>query len=366
MKNSRYSDSQIIAILKQAEAGTPVPELCREHGMSSASFYKWRAKYGGMDASLMSRMKELEAENARLKKMYAEVQLQNDVIKEAMGKKVVRPSRRREMAKDFVCKGRLTIRSACEVFMISETCYRYQPKLSDENAEIGEWLQVLTNRQRNWGFMLCFLYLRNVKGFGWNHKRVYRIYKELELNLRIQPKKRLYRDKPEPLAVPDAINEIWSMDFMHDQLGDGRSFRAFNVIDDYNREGLGIEVDFSLPAVRVIRALEQIIEWRGPPRTLRCDNGPEYISSLLAAWTEKRGIGLQFIQPGKPQQNAYVERFNRTVRYDWLNQYIFATIEEVQDAATKWLWTYNNERPNMAIGGITPIQKLTMEKPMAA
>jgi putative transposase len=168
------------------------------------------------------------------------------------------------------------------------------------------------------------------------------------------------------LAVPDTINAIWSMDFMHDQLGDGRSFRAFNVIDDYNREGLGIEVDFSLPAARVIRALERIIEWRGPPRTLRCDNGPEYVSSLLAAWTEKRGIGLQFIQPGKPQQNAYVERFNRTVRYDWLNQYIFATIDEVQDAATEWLWTYNNERPNMAIGGITPIQKLTMEKPMAA
>lgn len=270
------------------------------------------------------------------------------------------------MAKDFVCKGRLTIRAACEVFMISETCYRYQPKLSDENAKIAEWLQVLTNRHRNWGFMLCFLYLRNVKGFVWNHKRVYRIYKELELNLRIQPKKRLYRDKPEPLAVPDTINEIWSMDFMHDQLGDGRSFRAFNVIDDYNREGLGIEVDFSLPAARVIRALEQIIEWRGSPHALRCDNGPEYVSSSLATWAEKRGIGLQFIQPGKPQQNAYVERFNRTVRYDWLNQYIFVTIEEVQDAATTWLWTYNNERPNMAIGGITPKQKLALGMPKAA
>jgi len=270
------------------------------------------------------------------------------------------------MAQEFVCKGRLTIRSACQAFTISETCYRYQPKLSDENTEIAEWLQVLTKRHRNWGFMLCFLYLRNVKGFGWNHKRVYRIYKELELNLRIKPKKRLYREKPEPLSVPNTINDVWSMDFMHDQLIDGRSFRTFNVIDDFNREGLGIEVDFSLPAARVIRALDQIIEWRGRPGSLRCDNGPEYVSERLASWAEKHGIGLQFIQPGKPQQNAYVERYNRTVRYDWLNQYLFETIEDVQQAATAWLWTYNNERPNMAIGGITPKQKLAMAMPMVA
>jgi len=152
---------------------------------------------------------------------------------------------------------------------------------------------------------------------------------------------------------------------MHDQLGNGRSFRTFNVIDDYNREALGIEIDFSLPAGRVIRALDQIIECRGKPATIRCDNGPEYVSSQLAVWAEKRGIVLKFIQPGKPQQNAYVERFNRTVRYDWLSQYIFGTIEDAQDAATEWMWTYNNERPNMALGGITPKQKLAMGAPMA-
>lgn len=279
---------------------------------------------------------------------------------------MVRPSQRREMAKGFVSRGLLSIRAACSAFTISETCYRYQPKLSDENILIADWLMGLTCRQRNWGFMLCFLYLRNVKGFGWNHKRVYRIYCELELNLRIKPKKRLYREKPAPLAVPEAANETWSMDFMHDQLSDGRSFRAFNVIDDFNREGLAIEIDFSLPAGRVIRTLDRIIEWRGRPEVIRSDNGPEYISHLLAAWAEKHGIQLQFIQPGNPQQNAYIERFNRTVRYDWLNQYIFTTIGEAQQAATAWLWTYNNHRPNMALGGITPIQKLAMGMPMAA
>ena len=143
----------------------------------------------------------------------------------------------------------------------------------------------------------------------WNHKRVRRIYHDLELNLRIKPKKRLVREKPEPLAVPDAPNATWSMDFMSDQLADGRSFRTLNVLDDYNREGLAIEVDISLPAQRVIRTLERVIEWRGRPLNLRVDDGPEYVSAALQTWAQKRGIGISYIQPGKPQQNAYVERY---------------------------------------------------------
>jgi len=182
----------------------------------------------------------------------------------------------------------------------------------------------------------------------------------LELNLRIKPRKRIVRAKPQPFAVPDGINECWSMDFMHDQLSDGHSFRLFNVIDDYNREGLTIDVYFTLPSARVIRALDQVIEWSSKPQRLRCDNGSEYISALLATWAERHAIILVFIQPRNPQQNAYIERYNRTVRYDWLNQYVFRSIEEVQDHATRWLWTYNNERPNMAIAGTTPKMNLAL------
>jgi len=138
-------------------------------------------------------------------------------------------------------------------------------------------------------------------------KRVYRIYRELELNLRIKPRHRLVREKPLPLAVPASINQSWSMDFMHDQLADGRSIRLFNVIDDFKREGLGIEVDFSLPSERVIRSLDRIIEWRGKPKAIRCDNGPDYISAVTLAWAAKRGIRIDFIQPLQPQQNAYVD-----------------------------------------------------------
>lgn len=264
------------------------------------------------------------------------------------------------MAQRAVQDRGVSIRMACEAFGVSQTCYRYVAKTDAENEEIANWLLRLTDNHRNWGFGLCFLYLRNVRGFGWNHKRVYRIYRNLELNLRIKPRKRLIRQTPEPLTVPTNVNQVWSMDFMHDQLADGRSIRVFNVIDDFNREALGIEVDFSLPSERVIRTLKQIIGWRGKPLAIRCDNGPEYLSAAIVDWAGAWGIKLEYIQPGKPQQNAYVERFNRTVRYEWLSQYHWEDLDHVQRVATQWMWSYNHERPNMALGGFTPKQRLAM------
>ena len=227
---------------------------------------------------------------------------------------MVKPARRRELAHRVKDKYCVSIRVACDVLSISATCYTYQARLSDDNDEIADWLLRLTTANKRWGFGLCFLFLRNIKGFKWNHKRVYRIYRELELNLRIKPRKRIKRNKPEALSVPSKINQVWSMDFMSDSLKDGRSLRTFNVIDDFNRECLAIDVDFSLPAQRVIRSLKQIIEWRGKPAAVRCDNGPEYISQELVNWATEEHINLLYIQPGKPTQNAYIERFNRTAR----------------------------------------------------
>lgn len=258
------------------------------------------------------------------------------------------------MAQRAVAKHQISVRFACLVYGVSESCYYYQPRFSGENALIADWLLRLTTTHRRWGFGLCFLYLRNVKGFGWNHKRVYRIYRELELNLRIKPKRRIKRDKPDALSVPMAANEVWSMDFMSDSLSNGRGLRTFNLIDDYNRECLAIDVDLSMPALRVIRSLEQVIEWRGKPSALRCDNGPEYISGALVNWANQHQITLLYIQPGKPTQNAYIERFNRTARHEWLDMHHFDSVEQAQQLATEWQWQYNNERPNTAIGGVPP------------
>lgn len=176
--------------------------------------------------------------------------------------------------------------------------------------------------------------------------------------MRIRLKKRLKRDKPEPLTVPESSNECGSMDFMHEQLSDGRSDRLLHVIEDVNREALAIEVDFSLPASRVVRTFEQLIKWMGKPAAIRCDNRPEYTGKTLMSWAAQQNIALRFIQPGQPQQNAYIERYDRTVRYDWLGQHRFSSLHELQDYATRWQWFYNHVRSNMALNGFTPMQHI--------
>ncbi len=266
------------------------------------------------------------------------------------------------MAQTTIDTHSISIRRSCRLHSVSLTCWRYTPKQSSDNAQIQAALIVLSEAHKTWGFGLMYLHLRNVQGKPWNHKRVYRIYRQLALNLRIKPRLRIKRDCPEPLNVPSKPNGVWSMDFMHDNLTDGRSYRSLNVIDDFNRELLCAEMDLSLPANRVIKALNQVIEWRGKPQVIRSDNGPEYISHKLATWAAQQGITLWFTQPGNPQQNAYIERFNRTMRYELLNQNLFTTIEQAQDAATQWQWIYNHDRPSMALNGLTPIQCLEQYK----
>lgn len=172
-------------------------------------------------------------------------------------------------------------------------------------------LTLLADKYPRYGFAKMFQMIRR-QGHAWNHKRVYRVYCALNLNLRRKGRKRLPSRNPQPLAVPDLANICWSIDFMSDALYSGMRFRTLNVVDDFNREGLDIEVDTSLPAPRVIRVLDRIAAWRGYPQKLRMDNGPELVSVAMAEWAEEHDVQLDFIQPGKPTQNSYIERFNRT------------------------------------------------------
>ncbi len=237
---------------------------------------------------------------------------------------------------------------------MSRSGFRYQAKKSDD-GEIRVELQALAERKPRWGFQKMNDYLKN-QGCAWNHKRVYRVYCEMKLNLRVKPKKRLPIRDAKPLVAPETANICWSLDFMSDSLTSGRAFRTLNIIDDFNREALWIEVDTSLPAERVIRVLEMLALWRGYPQQLRIDNGPELISHKLAAWAEEHKVELAFIQPGKPAQNAYIERFNRTYREDILDAYLFSTIQEVQAITDDWLEEYNAVRPHAALGGLPPFQ----------
>jgi len=223
------------------------------------------------------------------------------------------------------------------------------------DPEIAKELRQLAEHHPRWGCGKMTDYLRN-QGHTWNHKRIRRVYRALSLHLQRKPKKRLPARTAHPLVVPAEADQTWSLDFMSDTLSDGRTFRTLNVIDDYNREALWIEVDTSLPSEHVVRVLKQLLFWRGKPSSIRMDNGPELISRRLASWARERHIELAHIQPGKPAQNAYIERFNRTFREDVLDAYLFDDLQEVREITQQWLEAYNTIRPHEALQGLPPRQ----------
>lgn len=252
----------------------------------------------------------------------------------------------------------MSLGRACEVMDLSRSVYYYQSK-KDDHAVIDK-LQDLSEKRPTEGFWKMYYRIRK-EGMPWNHKRMHRVYKLLKLNMKRKGKRRLPARILQPLEAVNHINASWSMDFMSDSLLSGRKFRVLNLLDDYNREALAIEVDTSFRADRVIRVLEQVIEWRGIPQRIRVDNGPEFVSSRLGLWCEERNINLQFIQPGKPSQNAYIERFNGSFRRDVLDAYLFESLNQVRILADDWMNDYNYHRPHDALNGRSPADMLAVD-----
>lgn len=243
-------------------------------------------------------------------------------------------------------------RQACSTLSVPRSSLQYNPMFKNDTPVINA-LQALVEKYPAIGFWQSHYRLRR-KGYHWNHKKVYRVYTSLKLNIRRRFKKRLPTRVKQALFQPEAINHVWSIDFMSDSLWDGRKFRVLNVMDDYNREMLAMEADFSLPALRVIRVLEYLKEFRGLPKMIRVDNGPEFISHQLDEWCRKHNIFLLYIQPGKPMQNGYVERCNGSVRKELLNANVFYTLDEVRAYIDEWMLDYNNERPHKGLGYRAP------------
>jgi putative transposase len=256
---------------------------------------------------------------------------------------------------------RLPIQRACRIVGLSRTAFYRVPRSSTErDSEVIAALGDMVAKRPRWGFWKCYDRMR-IEGRPWNHKRVHRVYCALRLNLPRRTRRRIPTRQPLPLDTPSALNAIWSLDFMHDTLYDGRRFRPLNVLDDGNREALGIEVSTSIPSQRAIRMMEQLIELHGRPAALRLDNGSELTSHAFVDWAKQREIELRFIQPGKPNQNAFIERFNRTYRTEVLNAYVFESIEQVQQITDAWLIEYNEERPHDALGRVPPLSYLPRE-----
>jgi putative transposase len=224
----------------------------------------------------------------------------------------------------MVTDKQVSVRQVCKIISLPRSVYSYHRKPKDDGA-LMEALEELVKKHPTIGFWKCYYRLRR-SGHQCNPKRLYRVYK------------------------------CWSIDFMSDSLVDGRRFRLLNIIDDYNRESLWIEIDTSLPSRRVIRVLERLLEMGGKPLRIRVDNGPEFISDLLKHWCEEHSIDIMFIQPGKPVQNAFIERNNGSLRKELLDAYHFFSLNEVRLMAEEWRQDYNSSRPHQALGFVPPLE----------
>ncbi|WP_458048170.1 IS3 family transposase [Klebsiella pneumoniae] len=362
MRKARFTEHQIIAVLKSVEAGRTVKDVCREAGISEASYYNWKAKFGGMEASDIKKMKDLEDENRRLKQMFADLSLECRALKDVIEKKPLKPAIKRELVSYLTAQFAMSLRQACRILSLSRTIFRYQPDTQRDEPVIMA-LTVAAERYPRYGYKRFFQVLRR-QGNAWNHKRVHRIYFLLKLNFRRKGKQHLPVRNPAPLATPEAMNQSWSIDFMHDALVCGRCFRTFNVVDDFNRKALAIEIDLNIPAQRVVRVLDRIVANRGYPLKMRMDNAPELVSLTLAQWAEEHGVMLEFIRPGKPTHNAFIEQFNRTYRTEILDFYLLRTLNEAREITERWLVEYNGERPHESLNNLTPEEyRLMAETP---
>ena len=259
---------------------------------------------------------------------------------------------------------RLPVQRACRVVRLSRTAY-YQPPVpaSRRDAAVIAALTDAVVRYPRWGFWKLHDRLR-AEGRPWHHKRLHRVDCALRLNLPRRTTRRVPRRVRQPLTAPPVLNRTWALDFMTETLYDRRRSRLLTVIDEGNREGLEIAMGVSLPSRRVTRGLSELVALHGCPSALRTDNGPEFTAQPLVDWCAEHGVAMHDIQPGTPDQNASIERFNRSYRTEVLNAYLFESLTELRALTDAWLRIYNGERPHDSLGRVPPLTFLP--RPSAA
>ncbi|HHA1259768.1 TPA: IS3 family transposase [Enterobacter asburiae] len=351
----RFSDEQIISILREAEAGVSARELCRKHAISDATFYTWRKKYGGMEVPEVKRLKSLEEENARLKKLLAEAMLDKEALQVALGRKLLTTDQKRE-AVEFMCDATgLSQRRACRLTGLSLSTCRYKAQRPAADAHLSGRITELALERRRFGYRRIWQLLRR-EGLHVNHKRVYRLYHLNGLGVKRRRRRKGLATERLPLLRPEAPNLTWSMDFVMDALATGRRIKCLTCVDDFTKECLTITTAFGISGVQVTRILDSIALFRGYPATIRTDQGPEFTCRALDQWAYEHGVELRLIQPGKPTQNGFIESFNGRFRDECLNEHWFSDIVHARKTINDWRQDYNECRPHSSLNYQTPAE----------
>ncbi|MEI6100425.1 MAG: IS3 family transposase [Eubacteriales bacterium] len=364
MQKARFTEEQIAFVLKQVELGAPVTEVCRKMGITEQSFYRWKKKYTGMMPSDMKRLKQLEEENAKLKKLVAELSLDKLMLQDVLNKKVLRPVHRKEMATYLQQGYQISERRSCKVLKIHRAIYR-RKSVKDEQVFLRMRIKEIAAVRVRYGYKRIYVLLRR-EGWKINHKRVYRLYTEEGLNLRHKNKRKRATGSRTPAKnMPLTINECWAMDFVSDQMYDGKRFRALTLIDIFSRECLAIYAEKSIKGESVADVLDTLKVTRGLPKRIKVDNGPEFISRALDTWAYLNHVNLEYSRPGKPTDNAHIESFNGSFRDECLNINWFMSLEDAKDKIERWRLDYNEYRPHSGLTHMTPSEFAAIARPKA-
>ncbi|WP_193520133.1 IS3-like element ISAar43 family transposase [Kocuria marina] len=362
MTNSRkrHTSEQVVRKLGQADrmlaGGSDIAGVCRELGVSEQTYYRWRNQYGGLKADDAKRLKELEKQNATLKRLLAEAELEKAALKELAGGKLLGPGRRRAAVDHLKRKLRVSERMACRLAGLSRSAYRRPLQgetTADPDLALRDWLRAYAKKHPRWGYRRAY---HDARGEGWvvNHKKIQRLWREE--GLRVPQRRRRKRVGSSTVDAPAAVapNLVWAVDFQFDADEQGRPIKICSIVDEHTRECIGGLVERSITTDRLTAHLEDLVAVRGAPAVLRSDNGPEFISDAMADWAGTR-TGLFYIPPGSPWHNGYVESFNSRLRDECLNINSFYSLLHAQVVIGDWKTEYNHDRRHSSLGYLAPV-----------
>ncbi|MEJ0094650.1 MAG: IS3 family transposase [Methylocella sp.] len=363
MPRKRQKAEEIVAKLRQVEVlsaqGRPVAEAIRSIGVTEVTYYRWRSEYGGLKGDQVKRLKELEAENTRLRRAVSDLTLEKLILKEAAFGKLLSSARRRACVEHVIAEHGVSERFACRVLGQHRSTQRKVPTKPDDEAALIADITALAIQYGRYGYRRITAMLWE-RGWKVNVKRVERIWRREGLKVPArQPKRgRLWLNDGSCVRLrPQCPNHVWSYDFVEDRTHDGRKYRMLNIIDEFTRECIAIRINRQLKAADVIDVLSDLFILRGVPIHIRSDNGPEFIAKALRDWIAAVGAKTAYIMPGSPWENGYCESFNSKLRDELLNGEIFYTLKEAKVVIERWRRHYNTVRPHSSLGYKPPAPK---------